>query len=76
MGGARTDCNPRAINSSLRGWRGNPRGFEPPARRSVGIFRFQPLAAITKPASVRININIVTAISAGGGKHERVMIGG
>ena len=48
----------------------------PPARRSVGIFRCQPSAAITEPASVRININIGAAVSAGSGKHEGVMIGG
>jgi len=51
-------------------------GRAPRARRSADIFRFQPFAAITKPASVGININIVTAVSTGGGIHEGVMIGG
>jgi len=48
----------------------------PPARRSVGVFRCQPSAAITEPAGVRININIRPAVSAGSGKHEGAMIGG
>jgi len=40
----------------LRGWRGNPGGRVHPARRSAGTFRFQPLAAITIPTSVSMNI--------------------
>ena len=66
-------------HATLCWWWGKPgaKGFvSPPARRSVGIFRCQPSASITEPASVRININIGPAVSAGSGKHEGVMIGG
>jgi len=42
---------------------------------SSDIFRFHPLAAITKPPSVSINMNIGGAVSTGGGIHKGVMIG-
>jgi len=76
MGGVRMNCKPRANICHTEGVVVNPRGGRirvPPGRRSAGIFGFQPLAAITVPTSV--SMNIAAAVSTGD-ISDKIMIGG
>jgi len=72
-----TPCKQRHLEGAV-GFLGGIR--VPPARRSAGVFRLQPLASITIPTSVRMNIaasvstgNICDGIVIGGGCRLGVM---